>query len=79
MVEESEVDRIHHCRLQSLCGCGGSIIADDQPPQRHQVLDVAPMKAVIDEYRLQDGRCARRGKRHIGSLPVGVPRDQLGP
>jgi len=37
------------------------------------------MKAVIDEYRLQDGRCARRGKRHIGSLPVGVPRDQLGP
>ena len=37
------------------------------------------MKAVIDEYRLQGGRCVGCVKRHIGSLPVGVPRDQLGP
>ena len=79
MVEEGQVDRIHDCRPQSVCGCGGSIIADDQAPQRHQVFDVPPMKAVIDEYRLHGGRCAGCGKRHVGSLPVGVPRGQLGP
>ena len=25
------------------------------------------------------GRCSGCGKRHVGSLPVGVPRGQLGP
>jgi transposase len=48
-------------------------------PQRHQVFDVPPMRAQVDEYRLYSGRCAGCGKAHAGALPVGVPKGQLGP
>jgi transposase len=48
-------------------------------PQRHQVFEVPPMRAQVDEYRLYSGRCAGCGKAHSGVLPAGVPKGQLGP
>ncbi len=78
LVDESQVDRVVDCKPQSVCACGGRVELTDQP-QRHQVFDVPPMRAQIDEYRLYSGRCVGCGKAHAGALPVGVPKGQFGP
>jgi transposase len=78
MLDESEVDRVVDCKPEALCECGGLIQVLDQP-QRHQVFEVPPLRAQVDEYRLYSGRCAGCGKAHAGVLPSGVPKGQMGP
>ena len=78
MLDESEVDRIVDCKPEAVCECGGAIALADSP-QRHQVFEVPPLRAHVDEYRLYSGRCAGCGKPHAGVLPSGVPKGQLGP
>ena len=78
MLDESEVDRVVDCRPQAVCECGGRIEVA-AAPQRHQVFEVPPLRAQVDEYRLYGGRCAGCGKPHAGVLPAGVPKGQLGP
>lgn len=78
MLDESEVDRLVDCKPPAVCECGGQVDVADEP-QRHQVFEVPPMRARVDEYRLYSGRCAGCRKLHAGVLPAGVPRGQLGP
>ena len=78
MLDESEVDHVVDCKPEVVCECGGAIELVDRP-QRHQVFEVPPMRAQVDEYRLYSGRCAGCGKPHAGVLPAGVPKGQLGP
>jgi transposase len=78
MLDESEVDRLVDCKPAATCECGGSVELAG-PPQRHQVFEVPPMRAQVNEYRLYSGRCAGCGKAHSGVLPAGVPKGQLGP
>jgi transposase len=78
MLDEGEVDRVVDCKPQTVCECGGQVELADAL-QRHQVFEVPPMRAQVDEYRLYRGRCAGCGKAHAGVLPAGVPRGQLGP
>ena len=78
MLDESEVDRVVDCQPEAVCECGGQVELASEP-QRHQVFEVPPMRAQVDEYRLYSGRCAGCGKAHAGVLPPGVPRGQLGP
>jgi transposase len=78
MLDESEVDRVVDCKPEPICECGAQVQVADGP-QRHQVFEVPPMRAQVDEYRLYSGRCAGCGKLHAGVLPVGVPKGQLGP
>jgi transposase len=78
MLDESEVDHVVECKPQAVCDCGGQVDLADEP-QRHQVFEVPPMRAQVDEYRLYSGRCAGCGKLHAGRLPPGVPKGQLGP
>lgn len=78
MLDEDQVDRLVDCKPEAVCECGGQVELDAQP-QRHQVFDVPPMRAQVDEYRLYSGRCAGCGRAHAGVLPVGVPKGQLGP
>jgi transposase len=78
LFDESEVDRLVDCKPQARCECGGQVELPD-PPQRHQVFEVPPLRAQVDEYRLYSGRCANCGKPHAGALPAGVPKGQLGP
>ena len=51
MLDEGEVDRVVDCRPQAVCECGGQVEVADAP-QRHQVFEVPPMRAQVDEYRL---------------------------
>lgn len=78
MLDASQVDRLVDCKPAPVCECGGHVELADQP-QRHQVFDVPPMRARVDEYRLYSGRCVACGKPHAGELPAGVPKGQLGP
>jgi transposase len=78
MLDESEVDRLVDCKPDAVCECGGEVALMGQP-RRHQVFEVPPMRAQVDEYRLYSGRCTGCGKAHAGELPVGVPKGQLGP
>ena len=78
VLDEGQVDRLVDCKPAAVCECGGPVELACQP-QRHQVFEVPPMRAQVDEYRLYSGRCACCGKAHKGVLPVGVPRGQLGP
>ena len=79
MLDESEVDRIVECRPAAVCECGAAVQWDGQAPRRHQVFDVPPMHARVDEYQLHSGRCLGCGRTHAGALPAGVPKGQLGP
>jgi len=78
ILDVTEVDRVVDCRPEAVCECGGPVELTDQP-QRHQVFEVPPMRAQVDEYRIYSGRCAGCGKPHAGVLPAGVPKGQLGP
>ncbi len=78
MLDEGEVDRVVDCKPEAVCECGGQVEVADAP-QRHQVFEVPPLRARVDEYRLFSGRCAGCGKPHAGVLPPGVPKGQLGP
>ena len=78
LLAESEVDRLVDCKPDAVCECGGEVVLKDQP-QRHQVFEVPPMLAQVDEYRLYSGRCKGCGKAHAAVLPLGVPQGQLGP
>ena len=63
MLDESEVDRLVDCKPEAVCDCGGQVELAGSP-QRHQVFEVPPMRAQVDEYRLYSGRCAGCGKPH---------------
>ena len=78
LLDEREVDRLVDCKPDAVCECGDPVEVIDQP-QRHQVFEVPPMRAQVDEYRLYGGRCKGCGKAHSGVLPAGVPKGQLGP
>jgi len=78
MLDESKVDRLVDCKPEAVCDCGGPVELAGQP-QRHQVFEVPPMRAQVDEYRIYSGLCAGCGKPHAGVLPAGVPKGQLGP
>ena len=78
LLPEGEVDRIVECPPAAVCECGGAVRADAEP-LRHQVFDVPPVRARVEEYRLHAGRCTACGRLHRGRVPAGVPSGQIGP
>ena len=78
LLPEGEVDRIAECLPAAVCDCGGTVEVDAEAV-RHQVFDVPPVRARVEEYRLHAGRCMACGRPHRGRLPAGVPSGQIGP
>jgi transposase len=60
--------------------CGGRLpkVVDDSP-ERHQVIDVPPIKPRVTEYRMHRVRCPRCGEKNRSWLPDGVPEGWFGP
>ena len=56
MLDAAEVDSIVDCKPEPVGECGAPVQLADEP-QRHQVFDVPPLRAQVDEYRLYSGRC----------------------
>jgi transposase len=78
LLPEAQVDAVHDCAPVEVCDCGGSVSVQGKPV-RHQVFDVPPVVAEVNEYRLYSGRCAQCGRGHLAVLPPGVPSGQIGP
>jgi len=78
LLDESQVDQIIDCPPPGVCECGAPVLADSEP-LRHQVFDVPPVRAQVNEYRLFSGCCSGCGKKHRAPLPAGVPTGQIGP
>lgn len=78
LLPEAQVDAVHDCAPAEVCGCGGAVSVQGKPV-RHQVFDIPPVAAVVNEYRLYSGRCNRCGLGHRATLPAGVPSGQIGP
>ena len=67
----------HHpdvCRRR----CGGELVVDANPPQRHQVWEMPPIEPIIYEHRLHRGNCPCCGISTSATLPEGVPTGQCG-
>ena len=60
-------------------GCQKALHGNDPTPYRHQVFDVPPVKATVDEYQLHSLRCDSCKKVTRAELPVGIPSGQFGP
>ena len=78
LIEQAEVDQVIDCLPPEVCECGAPVLTADAP-LRHQVFDVPPVRAVVNEYRLHMGCCSGCGKKHRARLPSGVPSGQIGP
>ena len=59
--------------------CGGELSPDSEPPQRHQVWEIPPIKPLVFEHRLHRGNCACCGISTSAKLPDDVPTGQCGP
>ena len=79
LLDESQVDHVFDCKPVEVCGCGAAVVVLADEPVRHQVFDVPPVKAQVNEYRRYSGRCLGCGKAHRAALPAGVPSGQIGP
>jgi transposase len=78
LLDQADVHAIHECAPPSHCECGAAVAVRGKP-LRHQVFDVAPVAAEVNEYRLYSGVCRGCGKPHRAALPPGVPSGQIGP
>jgi len=78
MLGVDAVDQVIDCAPPEVCECGSPVVAGDGA-LRHQVFDVPPVRAVVNEYRLHAGCCMGCGKKHRARLPAGVPTGQIGP
>ena len=78
MLPEAEVDGVHDCPPPPVCECGGAVAAVGEP-LRHQVFDIPPVRAEVQEYRLYSGVCLACRRSHRAPLPQGVPSGQIGP
>lgn len=79
LMDDSCVDQTQRYFPHNQCGCGGSIILNNEPVCRHQVFDIPDVSFTLIEHQLFGGQCSGCGKRHNAQLPDTVPSGQMGP
>lgn len=79
MLAPEKCDAIVDHRPAACPCCGEALVGCDAAPQRHQVTEIPPAKAVVTEHRLHRLACARCGARTRAELPRGVPATSFGP
>jgi transposase len=66
-------------RPGSCAQCQRALFGDDPQPQRQQVSEVPPAKAIITEYRRHTLRCSNCGAETQADWPAEMPRGSFGP
>jgi transposase len=79
LIPSEECAAVIPCRPEACRRCGGELEEDGQPPLRHQVWDVPPIRPEVTEYQRFRGHCPCCGITTAGELPSGVPSGQCGP
>jgi transposase len=59
--------------------CQAPLTGSDPRPQRHQVIELPPIRPEIREYQRHLLTCSRCGQNTLGPLPEGVPSNTFGP
>jgi transposase len=73
------VDHFVELRPSHCAQCRSTLSGDDPQPQRHQVSEVPPAKAIVSEYRRHTLRCANCGAATQADWPAEMPRGGFGP
>lgn len=73
-----EVDHLVHHKPSHCQGCQAPLTGDDLAPERHQVTDLPPLKAVTTEHQLHRLKCSCCGTSTKAALPKDVGRSRFG-
>ena len=79
IVPESEVDQVERHFPDTRCSCGGEIIIDADPKDRHQVFDLPQITYTITEHQRFGGTCPCCSRSVVAKLPKETPSGQMGP
>jgi transposase len=79
LVPPERCDEVIECHPDACRRCGGELNANAEPPKRHQIWELPPVKPVISEYRLHTAQCPCCGIATQANLPDGIPTGQCGP
>lgn len=71
-------DHIVHIRPGTCACCGKALHGDDSNPERHQVVELPPVKPDVTDYLIHSLECDC-GAVTRGELPPGVPQRGYGP
>jgi transposase len=72
-------DRTVTLRPEWCSKCHGPLHGDDPRPERHQVVEVPPVRPDVTDYWLHSLVCPHCGEASRAELPAGVPRRGFGP
>lgn len=79
VVPESEVDQVERHFPDTRCPCGGEIILEAEPKDRHQIFDLPPITYTVTEHQRFGGTCAGCHRSVVAQLPKDTPSGQMGP
>jgi transposase len=74
-----EVDVVIPLKPEQCARCQQPLTGDDPQPQRHQVLEIPPLKPVVTEYQWQQLVCPVCGDTTRAAWPDGVTTRAYGP
>jgi hypothetical protein len=79
VVPESEVDQIERHFPDTRCHCGGEIVIDTDPKDRHQIFDLPQTTYTVTEHQRFGGTCPCCNRSVVAKLPKQTPSGQMGP
>ncbi len=79
MVSVEEVAVVIPVKPMRCLRCQHPLQGEDPQPQRHQVMEIPPIKPVVTEYQLHRLVCPGCGEATRAELPAGVARGGFGP
>ena len=69
-IEECQEVFNHHPTI--CCGCGESLLGEDENPYRHQIVEIPPIEPIVIEHRLHQLTCEHCGTSTRAKLPEDV-------
>lgn len=78
VVPESEVDHIERHFPDTRCPCGGEVILDADPKDRHQIFDLPQITYTVTEHQRFGGTCPCCQRSVVAKLPKETPSGQMG-
>lgn len=79
LVPESDVDQIERHFPDTRCACGGEIVLEAEPKDRHQIFDLPPITYTVTEHQRFGGTCACCHRSVVAQFPKETPSGQMGP
>lgn len=79
IVPESDVDQIERHFPDTRCACGGEILLEADPKDRHQIFDLPPITYTVTEHQRFGGTCSCCRRSVVAQLPKETPSGQMGP